>query len=197
MAFALRVRYANSKSLQAILSLLVQRRVTKETHPSQFALRVPSHPALCLRAALIRHPCLTRAKFAIRANLRGQSTGCSANWMQTQKQQLKAVTDKSIVIPVETGIQFFLALVFAVSFASVYPLSVASQRWFCQGKMHMDVHFSFDKPGRRIKTALKQNHCCEGSRRPTRPGWPFLGYFFWPRKRSNSPAGEKGALSVR
>jgi hypothetical protein len=36
------------------------------------------------------------------------------------------------------------------------PISVASQSGFCQGKMAMDGHFSFDKPGRRIKTALKQ-----------------------------------------
>jgi len=42
----------------------------------------------------------------------------------------------------------------------------------------MDVHFSFDKPGWRIKTTLKQNHCCEGSRRPTRPGRVSLVTFF-------------------
>jgi hypothetical protein len=44
-----------------------------------------------------------------------------------------------------------------VAFAFSDPLSVASQRQFCQGKTHMDVRFSMDKPGRRIHAALKQS----------------------------------------
>ena len=69
------------------LSLLVQRRVTKETHPRPVCpYGVPSHHPLCLRAGSVRHPCLISPKFAIQANLPGQSGRCSANRMGTQNQ---------------------------------------------------------------------------------------------------------------
>ena len=64
-------------------------------------------------------------------------------------------------------------------------------------EMHMDVHFNFDKPGRRIKTALKQKPLFEGSPKGQRAGVCFFGAFLCTSKERHSPAGEKGNFRAR
>jgi len=139
---------------------------------------------------------------------------------KNEKQKLKAAPRSNR----HTGANrypVYLALAFAVSFDSVCPLSVALQSRFCQGEMHRDVHFSMDKPGRRIHAALKQSLLCEGGPKGQRDrgvfSWLLLlykqktkshgailnsrsepgGRTPWMVFVTNSPAGEKGIFRTR
>jgi hypothetical protein len=105
--------FANSKSLPAIWSLLVQRRVTKETHPGALALRAslaerhllqgrfdalqryafhaalevqPTHPCVGVRSDAA-HPCLSKLKWPSMAISPWQMPLCEATLMGIQNKK--------------------------------------------------------------------------------------------------------------
>ena len=64
-----------------------------------------------------------------------------------------------------------------------------------KGEMHMDVHFNFDKPGRRIKTALKQKPLFEGSPKGQRAGVCFFGAFLCTQAKKDTRQQAKKGIS--
>jgi hypothetical protein len=73
--------FANSKSLPAIWSLLVQRRVTKETHPGALALRASLAERHLLQGRFDARPCLSKLKWPSMAILPWQMPLCEATLM--------------------------------------------------------------------------------------------------------------------